>query len=195
MKEHRHGYKCKTDLLSSPTGVPDAWVLKFSPLIPAGQILDLACGRGRHGRHFLKQHYPVTFLDRDISGVVDLNSHPKATLIQHDLEDETQEKYILWPFGVGFFSGIVVTNYLHRPLFPYLLQSLKPGGVLLYKTFSQGNEQFGRPCNPAFLLEKNELLDVFSSTLKVVDFRQGKEPNPDRMTQAICAIKNPENKS
>ncbi|MEH6466067.1 MAG: hypothetical protein V7722_00435 [Porticoccus sp.] len=195
MKEHRNGNKQQPSPLLSLAGTPDTWILKFAPLMPAGQILDLACGRGRHGRYFLKQNYPVTFLDRDISGVADLNSYPKAKLVQYDLECGTQEKNILWPFDVDFFSGIVVTNYLYRPLFPYLLQSLKPGGVLLYQTFAQGNEQFGRPCNPAFLLEKNELLDVFSTTLDIVDFRQGKESNPDRMTQSICAIKTPDNKS
>ena len=195
MNEHRNSNQQQPSPLISLAGIPDTWVLKFAPLIPAGKILDLACGRGRHGRYFLKKNYTVTFLDQDISGVADLNNHPKAKLVQYNLEDDTPEKNILWPFDVDFFSGIVVTNYLYRPLFPYLLQSLKPGGVLLYQTFSQGNEQFGRPRNPAFLLEKNELLEVFSTTLDILDFRQGKESNPDRVTQSICAIKTPDNKS
>ena len=182
------------DIPPSLAGTPDAWIIKFSPLVPKGQILDLACGRGRHGRYFLNQNYPVTFLDQNISGVTDLVSHPKAKLMQYDLENHTpgsgyQEKGVLWPFDVDFFSGIVVSNYLHRPLFPYLLQSLKSGAVLLYKTFAQGNEQFGKPCNPAFLLYENELRDVFEPALDIVDFRQGKESSPDRITQAICAIK------
>jgi SAM-dependent methyltransferase len=182
------------DIPPSPVGTPDAWVIKFAPLVPKGQILDLACGRGRHGRYFLNQNYPVTFLDKIISGVADLESHPRATLIQYDLENHTpnsgdQNQAVPWPFEMALFSGIVVSNYLHRPLLPYLLQSLKPGAVLLYKTFSQGNEQFGRPSNPAFLLRKNELLDQFEQAMDIVDFRQGKESNPDRMTQAICAIK------
>ncbi|HEB26779.1 MAG TPA: SAM-dependent methyltransferase [Porticoccus sp.] len=194
MKKTSPSDALQTTPLLSPMGIPDAWIIKFAPLVPKGQILDLACGRGRHGRYFLNQNYPVTFLDQNISGVADLENHPKAKLMQYDLETPTpgsgyQEKGVLWPFDVDLFSGIVVSNYLHRPLFPYLLQSLKPGAVLLYKTFSQGNEQFGKPSNPAFLLHENELRDVFEPALDIVDFRQGKESNPDRITQAICAIK------
>jgi len=194
MKKTSPSDALQTTPLLSPVGIPDAWIIKFAPLVPKGQILDLACGRGRHGRYFLNQNYPVTFLDKNISGVADLKTHPKAKLMQYDLETPTpgsgyQEKGVLWPFDVDLFSGIVVSNYLYRPLFPYLLQSLKPGAVLLYKTFSQGNEQFGKPSNPAFLLYENELRDVFEPALDIVDFRQGKESNPDRITQAICAIK------
>lgn len=178
------------DAASVLAGTPEAWVLKFAPLIPKGQILDLACGRGRHGRYFLDQQYPVTFLDQNVSGVVDLASYPTAKLVQYDLENKSP-----WPFQAALFSGIIVTNYLHRPLFPHLLAALKPGGVLLYKTFSQGNEQFGKPRNPDYLLQENELLTVFSERLTIVDFIQGKESNPNRVTQAICGIKTPNNES
>ena len=176
----------RPDTASILAGTPDAWVIRFAPLIPKGQILDLACGRGRHGRYLLDQNHPVTFLDQDISGVADLATYPKAKLVQYDLENKSP-----WPFEAGLFTGIIVTNYLYRPLFPHLLTALKPGGVLLYKTFSQGNEQFGKPSNPAYLLQESELLTVFSEGLTIVDFRQGKESNPNRVTQAICGIKTP----
>ena len=178
------------DAASVLAGTPEAWVLKFAPLIPKGQILDLACGRGRHGRYFLDQQYPVTFLDQNVSGVADLASYPTAKLVQYDLENKSP-----WPFKAALFSGIIVTNYLHRPLFPHLLAALKPRGVLLYKTFSLGNEQFGKPRNPDYLLQENELLTVFSERLTIVDFIQGKESNPNRVTQAICGIKTPNNES
>lgn len=165
-------------------GSPDPWVVQFSSLIPKGKILDLACGRGRHGRYFLDLGYPVTFIDKDLSGVSDLESHKGATLLKYDLENNNP-----FPFKAGEFSGVIIINYLHRPLFPYLLKALNLGAVLIYKTFSQGNEQFGKPSNPDFLLQQDELLRVFGQELKVIDFIQQKETNPDRMTQALCAIR------
>ncbi len=170
--------------ISQEPGSPEPWVIQFSSLIPQGKILDLACGRGRHGRYFLNLGYSVTFIDKDLSGVVDLESHPSATLVEYDLENNTP-----FPFEAGEFSGVIITNYLHRPLFPDLLKALNLGAVLIYKTFSQGNEQFGKPSNPDFLLQQDELLRVFGQELKVIDFVQQKEANPDRMTQAICAIR------
>ena len=161
---------------------PEPWVIRFSPRIPLGPVLDLACGNGRHGRYLLSRGYQVTFLDRDISGVTDLENHPKAQLMQYDLENDNP-----WSFHNNQFSGIVVINYLHRPLLPYLPTSLKSNGIIIYKTFAFGNEQFGRPSNPKFLLHKNELFDTLGQHLDVVDFIEGKEANPDRITQAICA--------
>lgn len=165
-------------------GEPEPWVTRFSSLIPKGQILDLACGRGRHGRYFLEQGYPVTFLDNDLSGVTDLESDRRALLVEHDLENGSP-----FPFRPAMFSGIIGVNYLHRPLFPDLLKALELNGVLIYKTFSQGNEQFGKPSNPDFLLKNRELIRILGQCLKIVDFEQGKESNPERITQAICAIK------
>lgn len=161
---------------------PEPWVITFSSRVPLGNVLDLACGKGRHGRYFLARGHSVTFLDRDISGVKDLLSHPKTQLMEYDLENNNP-----WPFNKNQFSGIVVTNYLYRPLLPHLLAALKPGGILIYKTFATGNEQFGKPKNPEFLLKKNELLETFSQHLDVIKFTQGKEFNPNRVTQAICA--------
>jgi SAM-dependent methyltransferase len=161
---------------------PEPWVIKFSSRVPSGPVLDLACGKGRHGRYFFARGHSVTFLDRDISGVEDLLSHPKTQLMEYDLENNNP-----WPFHKSQFSGIVVTNYLYRPLLPHLLTALKPGGIIIYKTFATGNEQFGKPRNSDFLLQKNELLEAFGQHLEVIGFVQGKELNPSRVTQAICA--------
>jgi SAM-dependent methyltransferase len=160
---------------------PEPWVTAFSHLIPPGTVLDLACGKGRHGRYLLDLGYQVTFLDRDISGVSNLTHHTKAQIMKYDLENGNP-----WPFPDNQFSGIIVVNYLYRPLLPYLTNALKPNGIIVYKTFAVGNEKFGRPKNPKFLLQDNELLDMLGQDFEVIDFRQGKEMNPDRITQAIC---------
>lgn len=164
---------------------PDPWISEHAGAIrPGVNVLDLACGSGRHGRFFLKKSCRVFFLDRDVQGVNDLSSEANAEVIEYDLENGNP-----WPFPDRQFDAIVVTNYLYRPLMPHIIEALAPGGILLYKTFEVGNERYGRPTNPDFLLCKNELREVFGEALDVIDCRQQLERHPTRITQAIYAIK------
>jgi hypothetical protein len=92
-----------------------------------------------------------------------------------------------WPLGGGY-QGIVVTNYLYRPLLPAIAGALAPGGVLIYETFALGNERFGRPRNPDFLLRPGELFEAFA-VLAVVAFEQGEVLAPRRaVIQRIAAV-------
>ncbi len=86
------------------------------------------------------------------------------------------------------FAGMVVTNYLHRPLFPALLAALEPGGMLIYETFAAGNERFGKPSNPDFLLRPGELLEVARGRLRVLAYEdlEISEPKP-AMVQRLAA--------
>lgn len=164
---------------------PSPWVERFAPLIRSrGTVLDLACGRGRHTRHLRALGHRVVAVDIDVSGLEDLEDDEKVEIVEADLEA------CGWPFGSRLFDGIVVTNYLHRPLFPVLRHSLAAGGVLIFETFAKGNERYGRPSNPDFLLEPNELLDAFATALTVVAYEHGfeQEPRP-AVRQRICAIK------
>ena len=160
------------------------WVARFKGLVPkGGPVLDLACGSGRHARFFLARDHPVLALDRDISSVADLEDHDKAEIVQADLEGGD------WPLDGRRFAAIVVTNYLHRPLFPHLLAALEPDGVLIYETFALGNEQFGRPRNPDFLLAPGELLQIVAGTLRIVAYEHGEVRRPKRaVVQRICAV-------
>ncbi|EWY42766.1 SAM-dependent methyltransferase PhcB [Skermanella stibiiresistens SB22] len=170
---------------------PSAWVTRFAGLVPPeGRVLDVACGGGRHTRLFAGLGHPVTAIDRDLAGVADLagSSRPDGSgieLIEADLQDGNP-----WPLEPDrLFAGVVVTNYLHRPLFPALLDLLEPGGVLIYETFAWGNERFGKPSSPAFLLEQGELLDRVVGRLQVVAFEQGvvDQPKP-AVVQRLCAV-------
>jgi len=146
------------------TGLPEAsaWVRRFAPLVPAGApVLDLACGSGRHARLFLERGHPVLAVDRDTSRI-DTAAH--LEILTCDLEGGERPAFFDRQFG-----GIVVTNYLHRPLFPAIAGALFPGGVLIYETFARGNERFGKPSNPDFLLEEGELLDAFGE-LEVIAY-------------------------
>ncbi len=170
----------------APQIKPAAWVQKHSPLIPkSGQVLDLACGRGRHTRYLLQQRFKVLALDRDISGLNDIASDSSLEIMSADLEAGGDS-----PFKGRRFAGVVVVNYLYRPLFDDLIAALDDGGVLIYQTFMVGNEEFGRPRNPDFLLKENELREVFGGELDVLDFEQGfvEQPTPAVM-QKVCAVK------
>ncbi len=165
-------------------GAPSPWVARFAPLIPAGEVLDLACGGGRHARHLAALGHPVTALDRDAQALA-LAAGPGITTLQYDLEADGAA----WPFAAGRFAGIVVTNYLHRPLLAALAASLRPDGVLIYETFAIGNEAFGKPSNPAFLLARGELLAAaHQAGLRVIAFEDGfvGAPKP-AMLQRLCA--------
>ena len=154
---------------------------------PAGAVLDLACGGGRHARHLAALGYDVEAVDRDAAALAQLADVPGIETRCADLEGG------VWPYAQHTFDGIVVTNYLHRPLLPFISAMLAPGAVLIYETFRSGNESYGKPSNPAFLLRAGELL-AFAQTagLHVVAFEDGfcAQPKPSMM-QRLCAVKPP----
>lgn len=151
------------------------WVRRHAGLIDGqAPILDLAAGGGRHTRFFKDLGHPVIAVDRDISRLQDLTADPAVEVIAADLEDGS-----LWPVGRRRFGGIVVTNYLHRPLMAHIAGALAPGGILIYETFGQGNERFGKPSNPDFLLRPGELLEMAEKfTLTVLAYRCGEVSTP-----------------
>lgn len=162
------------------------WVGRYAPLVPGGAVLDLACGSGRHARHLAALGHEVVAVDRDATALA-AASGPGITTSAIDLEEEGA----VWSFGPHRFAGIVVTNYLHRPLFAHMLASLAPNGVLIYETFADGNAQFGKPSNPAFLLRPGELLELAREHgLRVVAFEDGVITEPKAaMVQRLCAVK------
>ena len=167
---------------------PSDWVTRFAPLIPHGEVLDLACGHGRHARMLAALGHPVLAVDRDAAALAQAAGQG-ITPLQLELEQGAA-----WPFESGRFAAIVVTNYLHRPLLPSLLASVAPGGFLIYETFALGNERFGKPSNPDFLLAPGELLNWVQSDAEhswhVIAYEDGylDRPKP-AMVQRICAAK------
>ena len=156
-------------------GAPSPWIARFAPLAPPlARVLDLACGQGRHARFFAARGHHVVAVDREAAALAALTGDAHIETRALDLETGS------WPLAGERFGAIVVTNYLHRPLFPYLLAALADDGVLLYETFAHGNEACGRPSNPDFLLAPGELLAVAARGLAVVAFEQGFVPAPSR---------------
>ena len=164
---------------------PSAWVTRFAGLVPEGSpVLDLAAGAGRHGRHFLARGHPVTFVDRDVSALPDLVTAEEAEVLAADLEDGSA-----WPLGERRFGGVVVTNYLHRPVLPAVVAAVGPGGVLIYETFAVGNAELGgRVTNPDYLLRPGELLGAVAGELRVVAYEDLVLDGPHpAAVQRICA--------
>ncbi len=166
---------------------PSSWVRRFAPLIPAGgRVLDLACGGGRHARYLASLGHPVEAVDRNpaaLAALADANI-PGIETRCADLEGGP------WPYNGAVFAGIVVTRYLWRPLMPSLMATLAKGGVLIYETYMLGNERFGKPSNPAFLLRKDELRFIVRGHLDIVAFEQGEVDTPHpAVIQRICVVR------
>ncbi len=162
--------------------------MRWAKLVTPGRpVLDVAAGAGRHSTFFAARGHPVTAVERHVAALaaaMDNAAGSKVRVIAADLEDGTP-----WPLPGETFGGVVVTSYLHRPLFPVLVAALEPGGVLLYETFMTGQERYGRPTNPAFLLRDGELLDVArAGGLSVVAYEAGPvDESRPAMVQRIAA--------
>ena len=160
------------------------WVARFAALVPTGgPVIDLAAGGGRHTRFFLALGHPVLAVDRDISALEALGS-PRLELLRADLEGAP------WPLEGRRFAGVIVVNYLHRPLLPAIVAAVEAGGTLIYETFAVGNECHGRPHNPDFLLRRGELLEAVRGTLEVVAYEHGRVERPrPAVIQRIAALR------
>jgi SAM-dependent methyltransferase len=171
--------------LSREFGPASGWIKRWMHLLPCGAtVLDIACGHGRHMKWFAENGHRVTGVDRSAQAIDAANKFGTAVLA--DIENDP------WPLHrdgqVQQFDAVVVSNYLWRPLFPTIAQSLAPGGILIYETFSQGNETVGKPSRPDFLLNPSELLLAFSA-LRVIAFEEGFLENPARFVQRIVAAR------
>ncbi len=169
---------------------PSPWFARHAAAVPVeGRVLDLACGRGRHTVLFLKRGHPVTAVDLDGALVRTLDD-PALEVIEADLERGP------WPLSGRRFAGVVVSNFLWRPLWPRILAAVADPGVLIYETFAVGNERYGKPRNPDHLLRSGELLDVVERELTVLAYEHGpvEEVTPSgegraAVKQRICAAR------
>lgn len=163
--------------------LPSPWIVRFAPLLPPGaRVLDVACGSGRHARYLHGLGMAVTGLDRDAEAIAALRTNVAGQFTVADIENEA------WPLANAQFDAVVVTNYLWRPLWPQLLHSVAPGGLLLYETFADGNAAYGKPSRPDFLLQPGELLHACAGW-HIIAYEHGLLTAPNRVVQRIAARK------
>lgn len=160
---------------------PSAWVQRWTHLItPNSRVLDVACGAGRHMRWLAAQGHTVTGVDRNPDALA--QAADAGTTVLADIENGP------WPLDGQTFGAVIVTHYLWRALLPVIVQSVAPGGVLIYETFAAGNETVGKPSRPDFLLQPGELLRA-TEGLQTVAYENGFESGPDRFVQRIVAVR------
>ena len=165
-----------------------AWVQRWSHLVPAGQtVLDVACGQGRHLRWFAGRGHPVVGIDRSEQALAAVAvPADRCQSVLADIESGP------WPLPGQRFAAVVVTNYLWRDLLPTLVDSVAPGGVLIYETFALGQASVGKPSRADFLLRPGELLAA-CTPLRVVAYEDGHECDhqgrPTRFLQRIAALR------
>jgi SAM-dependent methyltransferase len=166
---------------------PNAWVQRWTHLIaPGGEVLDLACGHGRHMRYLAEQGFRPVGVDRDPQALAQAQTWGETCLA--DVEN------LAWPFPGRMFDAVVITHYLWRPLQPTILASLAPDGVLIHETFAQGNETVGRPARPDFLLRHCELLEMCKG-LHIVAYENGFVDAPARFVQRVVAVRTEPNQT
>jgi SAM-dependent methyltransferase len=169
----------------SHTLLPAQWIERFAEIVPAtARVLDIAAGNGRHARYFAARGNRVVAVDRNAESLATFVDVARIETRVLDLETGP------WPLAGETFDAIVVVNYLHRAALPHLFEMLSAEGVLLYETFAVGNEKFGRPTNPDFLLREGELLEIVRGHLTVVAFEQGLSSNRDKpaVIERIAAV-------
>lgn len=177
------------DKVALPEASP--WVRRFLPGVRAeGRVLDVACGAGRHLSLALRAGYLVTGIDKDCSRARErlMGEYGRwpagADLVEIDLEDSSP-----FPVPEGACDGVIVTNYLWRPILPGIVQAVEPDtGVLIYETFALGNERLGKPANPNFLLKPGELIDAVGGRLTPIAYEHVRLSDPDRYVQRIAAV-------
>jgi SAM-dependent methyltransferase len=148
---------------------PSPFVLAHLPLAPQGPALDVACGDGRHGLAIARTGRRVEAIDRDLARCARLRALARSEALP--LEVACGDLTSL-PLAVGRYAIVVNTLYLDRALVPALARALRPGGLLLFETFTLAQLATGHPRNPEFVLASGELRRL-AAGLRVVAYREG----------------------
>ena len=132
------------------------WVKYCLEIIPnkEGRALDLACGKGRHSIFLSNYGYNVLAVDINQKSLNCFNNK----LIKKKIKDIENLKS--WPLEKVKFDIIVVTNFLNRSIFPSIIKSINKNGYLIYETFSEGQQNIGKPNNPNYILKRRELISL-----------------------------------
>ena len=151
---------------------------------PPGPVLDLACGQGRNGLFLARQGFDLHFIDRDADALANIRQQLANEQLRGQCQAIDLEQPVPYALPEQTYSVILVFRYLHRPLLNHIANALKPGGILIYETFTRAQAEIGRPRNPDFLLEPGELTASFQGW-EVIEQFEGMRESP---RQAIAQL-------
>tara|TARA_B100001093_G_scaffold382324_1_gene367880 strand:+ start:148 stop:687 length:540 start_codon:yes stop_codon:yes gene_type:complete len=166
---------------------PTNWIIDQIKLIAPKrkiQILDFASGNGRNSINLAEKNKIITAIDKDSKKLNDYKNFNYINTICFDLETDRE-----WPLKKEYYDIIIVVNYLYRPKIKKLINLLNNNGYLLYETFSKGNEIFGSPTNPNYLLKDRELINLFSKENEILSYFNGKTFDKKMSIKQKCVIK------
>ena len=166
---------------------PSNWIINQVDALEISKknnILDFASGNGRHAINLVKSYSRITAIDKDVNKLNLYKNTENINTICFDLETDEE-----WPLGKESFDVIIVTNYLYRPRIKELTSLLKKDGFLFYETFAVGNEKYGKPTNPAYLLKKRELINIFKNKFEIIYYFQGKVVSDKISIIQRCSLK------
>lgn len=152
----------------------DPWLRRVLPLLPPGRTLDVACGSGRNAIFLAEHGFAVTAIDLSPKGLALLDREAARRGLAIDTRQVDLETNPLLPAGP--FDLVIDFFYLHRPLLPQLRALLRPGGMMVLRTFSCAGSFPGGPDNPAFVLTPGELLAIFADW-EILVHEEGLEPS------------------
>ena len=166
---------------------PTNWIIEQIKLIAPKrkiQILDFASGNGRNSIHLAEKDKIITAIDKDSKRLDHYRKFNYINTICFDLETDKE-----WPLKNDYYDIIIVVNYLYRPRINNLINLLKTGGYLFYETFALGNEKYGSPRNPDYLLKDKELLNFFSKNNEILSYFNGVVTEEKISIKQRCLIK------
>jgi len=163
---------------------PSSWIKKIIYSIePGGKLIDIACGQGRHSIEFANR-YKVFAVDKNNKFLKKLENIKNVVTINEDLENSLK-----WSFSKSKFKIVLISNYLFRERIGDLFNLVDIGGYLIYETFAVGNEKYGKPTNPDYLLCRDELLEIKPKNFITIDYFFGErfENSKKSVVQRLAA--------
>ncbi|MBV1875648.1 MAG: methyltransferase domain-containing protein [Cycloclasticus sp.] len=149
---------------------PATMLSHYSHLLPKqGIALDLACGLGGNAFFLDQMGMDVDAWDISPIAIKHINQHKAASSTINALAVNINGI----TFPKNHYDVIAVSRFLDRQLIKKIISALKPQGLLFYQTFTHEKAQQGGPNNPRFLLQKGELLALFSKLSPIIYHEEG----------------------
>ena len=163
-----------------------AYLELFVEAASLGPVLDLACGEGHNGIFLAERGLDVICCDISRAALERAGDLAGRRGVTVSLWEVDLERPGINPLRENVYGAVLVFRYLHRPLFPCIRKALRPGGLLVYETFTAEQARLGRPRNPDHLLHPGDLQQAFADWEILHSFEGLKENPPRAVAQLVC---------